>query len=894
MTRHANWHRERGVALLVAVFALLLLSAIGMSMMFSANTETTINANYREKQISTYAALAGLQEAKDRLIQGTGDIPWPSDLPDPSAKNIVYIINPSGTENVQPWQWQNGFADTELCHENTMGLPAAAITDPCSGVASLPNGNNWFDKLDNSSGSYTGAYKLNPPLAYKWTRIQLKANNNTPFAATGNSADARQVCWNGINQIPRPAGYTTACIPNGVITSITVTNTGSNYSAVPTVTLPPPSAGGTQATARAILSNPSGVLSGLDVDDGGSGYTSPPTVVITDQSMSGSGASATAVIAAAGAPVTTVALANQGSPNTACWQGPTRPTVSYGFSGGGGTGGGGSLTLSSNYNCVWQLSFSGGTCSASGSYTVTGDNGFTATVGVPSNKKLSTSTVSISNPGLGFNSGSDTINNPTLTFSGVSCGSVVATAKLGYTITSVQNPPASGGAGYTAAPGVTFAPAQYKGDTPLVNTTLGAVSAGVVIGFTSFVGGSGYTSPGAVKVELQGGCATDPCPTVAKAHVLFNGQITAIEVLNPGSGYRAVPTVTISGGGSPSPVATAQAHIQGGTYYSPVMLLTALGVSPGGARTMAQMEAAPAIQGLAMPGALTLAGPHPTFGAPNSFNFMIDGTDHPNGYVDPHSGATAPAPAGCDPAVGTPHPAIGGFDNPNLPTSPTSVQTILQDIPAGRAGTNYPGLQASPDVENVYGALGDQGTTPSGLDTLVNQIASMPGVNTYWATSSTTTTPNIDQGPHSTDPFWGSATQPAINVVNGDVTFSGSNSGYGILVVTGNLVFKGNTTWNGLVLVIGKGGAYFSGGGGGTINGSVLVAQTRGPNASQPYLPGPLLSTMGEPTLDWSGGGGNGIYYDHCYSDAFLNMIPFSAPVSTRPLTVLSIKTLTY
>ena len=58
---------ERGIALLVAVFALLLLSVIGLGMMYSTNMETSINSNYRDKQAATYAAMAGLQEARDRM-----------------------------------------------------------------------------------------------------------------------------------------------------------------------------------------------------------------------------------------------------------------------------------------------------------------------------------------------------------------------------------------------------------------------------------------------------------------------------------------------------------------------------------------------------------------------------------------------------------------------------------------------------------------------------------------------------------------------------------------------------------------------------------------------------------------------------------------------------------
>jgi hypothetical protein len=37
----------------------------------------------------------------------------------------------------------------------------------------------------------------------------------------------------------------------------------------------------------------------------------------------------------------------------------------------------------------------------------------------------------------------------------------------------------------------------------------------------------------------------------------------------------------------------------------------------------------------------------------------------------------------------------------------------------------------------------------------------------------------------------------------------------------------------------------------------VLVAKTRDSN-------GNVLSTMGNPIVDWSGGGGNGIYYNQC------------------------------
>ena len=39
---------QRGVAMMVALLALLLLAAIGMGLMFMADTENSVNNNYRD------------------------------------------------------------------------------------------------------------------------------------------------------------------------------------------------------------------------------------------------------------------------------------------------------------------------------------------------------------------------------------------------------------------------------------------------------------------------------------------------------------------------------------------------------------------------------------------------------------------------------------------------------------------------------------------------------------------------------------------------------------------------------------------------------------------------------------------------------------------------------
>ena len=93
--------------MLVALFALLLLSVVGLGMMYSTNMETAINSNYRDKQKAMYAAMAGLQEARDRLrpydltqAVPTGRIVAPSALPSLSAGDVIYIINPQSGQTI--------------------------------------------------------------------------------------------------------------------------------------------------------------------------------------------------------------------------------------------------------------------------------------------------------------------------------------------------------------------------------------------------------------------------------------------------------------------------------------------------------------------------------------------------------------------------------------------------------------------------------------------------------------------------------------------------------------------------------------------------------------------------------------------------------------------------
>src|ERR1700686_1587696 len=100
---------ERGIALVMALIALLIVTSIGLSMMFMADTETSINSNYRDEQTAYYAAKAGLEEARDRMRPGatnTISASLPTTLPG-TANGVLYITNANGSETVAPWLTTN-------------------------------------------------------------------------------------------------------------------------------------------------------------------------------------------------------------------------------------------------------------------------------------------------------------------------------------------------------------------------------------------------------------------------------------------------------------------------------------------------------------------------------------------------------------------------------------------------------------------------------------------------------------------------------------------------------------------------------------------------------------------------------------------------------------------
>jgi len=114
--------KESGIALLISIFILLLISVVAIALIVSSGTETAMAGNYRTATSAYYAALAGLEEGRGRLLgknsgsfkntAAAGFIPSPLLMGQP-----VYIINPVGGEVVAPWDSASAYPDLEFSTE---------------------------------------------------------------------------------------------------------------------------------------------------------------------------------------------------------------------------------------------------------------------------------------------------------------------------------------------------------------------------------------------------------------------------------------------------------------------------------------------------------------------------------------------------------------------------------------------------------------------------------------------------------------------------------------------------------------------------------------------------------------------------------------------------------
>ena len=292
---------------------------------------------------------------------------------------------------------------------------------------------------------------------------------NVTSGTTGNLANASTFSSTGVRVrqwkndriiISDPnKGYSTwngtDLITVGCISTIGITNAGSGYTTVPTVTISAPNqTNGVQATAVASISNASGTIISAQVTNIGSGYTSLPTVTI-DPPTSQFGVQAQGSPTISGGNVVAITITNPGSGYTSA------PSITI-------TGGGGS-------NAAATAVLGSGLVSA----------------------------ITITNPGSGY-----TVT-PTVTISGGGGNNATAVAGfLTFNTGAVGVVLSNGGTGYTSAPTVNITPAP-GGGTNAAATAI--VNGGVVTQIVVTNPGAGYTST--PTITFSGGSGNNAAAT---------------------------------------------------------------------------------------------------------------------------------------------------------------------------------------------------------------------------------------------------------------------------------------------------------------------------------------------------------------------------------------------
>jgi hypothetical protein len=204
---------ERGMALLLTLFALLLLSAIGLFMVVSSTTATRIDANYGSNLKAYYSARSGLEEIRDRITYPSALGGLSDKLPQDIAGNtggVLYILNPSNGETIDPTDVTSPYFDDQLCHDYNSGS--------FSGIKCTvtPTITNWQLTPQPSMIPPSG------PLGYKWIRINMKTNRiAAPYYVDQTGASApldTRVCWDGQSEQLPVGGSSFTCDANGMQT----------------------------------------------------------------------------------------------------------------------------------------------------------------------------------------------------------------------------------------------------------------------------------------------------------------------------------------------------------------------------------------------------------------------------------------------------------------------------------------------------------------------------------------------------------------------------------------------------------------------------------------------------------------------------------------------------
>jgi hypothetical protein len=198
---------EAGIALLLSIFVLLVISVVAIALIVSSGTESALAGNYRTSASSYYAALAGLEEARGRLLPKNPNFfnnTVANFIPQTGTAMAVgqvrYILNPASGETVNPTgSATSQYPDAEYATENGSALSSATVQTITSTSAL--------------------ASSVTPPL-YKWVRITAATERNIAGDSVGRDVNGDSAINNTI-----PIFYDTGVSPARLVVTTTPSST---------------------------------------------------------------------------------------------------------------------------------------------------------------------------------------------------------------------------------------------------------------------------------------------------------------------------------------------------------------------------------------------------------------------------------------------------------------------------------------------------------------------------------------------------------------------------------------------------------------------------------------------------------------------------------------------
>lgn len=333
-------------------------------------------------------------------------------------------------------------------------------------------------------------------------------------------------------------------------TNAVISNSGMNYSGVPSVT-----ANGVSASS--VIMNMYGILS-IYLNSGGSGYTNLGSIVVNITLPSGYSwaVQPNYSVYTSGGVITSINM------NLGTWSAigsSVTPTCSVSISGGGGSGAsayGSLLWQSGSLNSISFPQING--VNSEPTIIISGGGGSNGAAYFNGNQ--------IRWPITGFtvtNGGSLYSSPPSAILNNVSGGYVTT-----CTVASIIPPYISsatvtnGGSGYTSAPSVSLSGGGGSGATATASVASPLITTYSVTNVTVNSSGSGYSSAPSVSLSGGGGSGASATANMSYSYTPYypgytTYSVTSVTVNNQGSKYSSAPTVSFSGGGGSGAAATA-------------------------------------------------------------------------------------------------------------------------------------------------------------------------------------------------------------------------------------------------------------------------------------------------------------------------------------------------